>query len=208
MYKVFIDHKPIILLKKSKKDKNLPSVSAKKVNDIIEDISPLLKKVTIDKPLQVICKDPKVEFKRLFTDFKKVTAAGGLVKGDDGYLLIFRNGLWDIPKGKMEKGEDEEETAVREIEEECGIKAVLEDLIVKTYHTYLFKKKKVLKVTYWYLLFYYGNKKLIPQTDEGITDVKWANQDELFAIRGKTYGSVNEVLDAFKETYSEELFGE
>ena len=208
MYKVFIDHKPIIIVKKSKKDNKLTSVSAKKVNDVLLDLEPFLKDVSIDAPLQLTCKDPEAEFKRLFCDFKQVTAAGGLVKGNEGYLLIFRKGLWDIPKGKMEKDEDEEETAVREIEEECGVKAVLEDLIVKTYHTYLFKKKKVLKVTYWYLLFYYGNKKLVPQTDEGITDVKWASVNELFDIRGKTYGSVNEVIDVFKEVYLDDLEGE
>ena len=207
MYKVFIDHKPIILVKKSKAKENLLSISSKEIKDVTADTKKYLKRTSLDSPLQLICDKPSKEFKRLFADFKEITAAGGLVKGDDGYLLIFRNGLWDIPKGKMEKGEDEEETAVREIEEECGVRAVLEDLIVKTYHTYTHKKKKVLKTTYWYLLFYYGNKKLIPQTDEGITDVKWANADELFAIRGNTYGSVNEVLDAFKATYFEELFG-
>ncbi len=208
MYKVFIDHKPIILVKKSKSKEDLPSISSKKINDLVDDTKKLMKKVTLDTPLQVICEKPSKEFKRLFSDYKKITAAGGLVKGNNGYLLIFRNGLWDIPKGKMEKGEDEEETAVREIEEECGIKTVLEDLIVKTYHTYTHKKKRVLKTTYWYLLFYYGNKSLIPQREEGITDVKWATKEELFAIRGNTYGSVNEVLDVFKETYSDELFGE
>ena len=208
MYKVFIDHKPIILVKKSKTDESLISIPSEEIKDVIVDLKKYLKKISIDKPLQLICDSPKKEFKRLFSDFKEVTAAGGLVKGDKGFLLIFRKGLWDIPKGKMEKGEDEEETAVREVKEECGIKPVLEDLIVKTYHTYIHKNKRVLKITYWYLMFYYGKKKLIPQLDEGITDVRWANIDELFAIRGKTYGSVNEVIDVFKSTYLEDFKGE
>ena len=56
-----------------------------------------------------------------------VEAAGGYVvrrtpKGNLKVLTIFRRGLWDLPKGKLDPGESPEKGAVREVSEEVGIK--------------------------------------------------------------------------------------
>ncbi len=63
--------------------------------------------------------------KAFFKLFKPVTAAGGLVENEKGeVLLIFRRGKWDLPKGKLDPGETIEQCAVREVEEETGLKNI------------------------------------------------------------------------------------
>ena len=88
-----------------------------------------------------------------------IKAAGGLVKNLNGeYLFIYRNDKWDLPKGKVEKNERVKEAAVREVEEECGIKVdKLGDKICKTYHVYINKGDVVLKKTHWFDMKCIGN---------------------------------------------------
>jgi 8-oxo-dGTP pyrophosphatase MutT (NUDIX family) len=150
--------------------------------------------------ITVICSDVSFVFSELFRDYEFIEAAGGLVKQGDSYLIIRRLGKWDIPKGKMEIGETPEQAAIREIEEECGIRSPR--IVVKlteTYHTYAFKGKDVLKRTHWFLLDYSGNELLVPQVDEQITAVKWVQNAELAAIRQDTFGSIIDVLDALEK---------
>ena len=117
------------------------------------------------------------DFKSLF---KIVKAAGGLVlnKKREG-LLIFRRGFWDMPKGKMEKGEKKMEAAVREVEEETGARnIVVEGKLATTYHTYKYKiNKRVLKKTYWYLM-HTTTSNLEPQAEEDIELAEWKNLDK------------------------------
>ena len=118
--------------------------------------------------------------------------------------MIFRNGLWDIPKGKVETGEDYETAGIREVEEECGIvNPIIETFLCETYHTYVFKGTNVLKKTMWYVMNYSGPKVLVPQTEEGITNVKWFSKEEFFEVRGNTYGSINEVIDRYRTSFLE-----
>ena len=59
--------------------------------------------------------------KAFFKHFTHIEAAGGIVENEKKELLfIYRLGKWDLPKGKVEKGESIAETAVREVEEETG----------------------------------------------------------------------------------------
>ena len=127
-----------------------------------------------------------------------IHAGGGAVFNNEGQLLvIYRNGRWDLPKGKLESGEEIEECAVREVEEECGISGVqLKSSLLKTYHTYLVEDKSFLKVSHWYRMTYEGNESLIPQKEEGITKVKWLQKSDAAKIRSNTYGSILDVLDA------------
>lgn len=132
--------------------------------------------------------------------FKKIDAAGGVVfNTDNEILLIHRLGVWDLPKGKAEKGESMEETALREVEEECAI-APLE--IVKplssTYHTYRLKSKWILKKTYWYQMKYEGNSNPKPQTEEDITEAVWMPADDMAKVNQNTYASIKEVLAELK----------
>jgi 8-oxo-dGTP pyrophosphatase MutT (NUDIX family) len=145
----------------------------------------------------VLCDDPKVFLKKITKTVKLVEAAGGLVQHEDGnHLFIYRNEKWDLPKGKIEKGEKTKVAAVREVEEECGIKvAKLEDKICKTYHMYIYKGVIVLKKTHWYLMRHKGKAKLVPQTEEGITAVRFFNREQVAAIVSNTFPSIMDVLE-------------
>ena len=128
--------------------------------------------------------------------FKLVEAAGGLVRNPEGkYLFIFRNGKWDLPKGKIEKQEEVRDAAVREVEEECGIGGlkILRQLET-TYHTYTLENQEILKPTYWFEMSSADTSRLVPQTEEGITDVKWLGRDELEMVKANTYRSVLDLI--------------
>lgn len=148
------------------------------------------------KLFYVLCDDVKAFFKTVKKSVILIEAAGGLVKNETGhYLFIFRNNKWDLPKGKIEKQEGVKEAAVREVEEECGIKVTrLDELICKTYHSYINKGEVVLKKTYWYNMRTRGQKDLKPQTEEGITDVRWFNKDHISPIIENTFPSIMDVL--------------
>ncbi len=202
MYKVFIDHKPILFVNHSEFSDNFNSIDALSIEKLEDDLSSEMELVSLDRPLQILCQNIENDFLRLFADFYLIEAAGGVVRNQKGILMIFRNGLWDIPKGKLEKGEDVKTAAIREVEEECGIEQpIIEDWLVDTYHTYVYKGRKVLKKTFWYSMKYNGIEKLIPQIEEGITDVKWMSAKEFLHVRGKTYGSINEVIDVYAERF-------
>ncbi len=124
--------------------------------------------------------------KKLFSDFcqfyKIIEAAGGLVfNKEDKILAILRNGIWDLPKGKVEKGESCDDAALREVEEECGLKKnKLIKFLTKTYHTYFDprKNRRVLKISHWYEMKSKSDK-LIPQAEEGIEQAVWLALNEL-----------------------------
>ncbi len=128
--------------------------------------------------------------------FRIIEAAGGLVKNKKGeWLFIFRHGKWDLPKGKIEKGEAIKTAAIREVEEECGINGLT---IVKelptTYHTYFMEEKAILKPTHWFEMSSNDPSKLKPQTEEGITEVKWRAEKDLQQVFDNTYDSVKDVI--------------
>ncbi len=108
----------------------------------------------------------------------------------------FRNGMWDLPKGKREKGESTAENAVREVMEECGIPAPeLGELICVTDHTYHRGGQFVLKHTYWYSMSVSSSAPTRPQTEEGITQTAWVPAGEIRQYAGQTYPSINEVFE-------------
>lgn len=146
--------------------------------------------------LYILCSDIEDTYNRLKTLFTEVDAAGGLVRNADGqYLLILRNGIWDLPKGKREKGEDVAQTAIREVIEETGIPAPEEgQLICVTDHTYRRDGQFVLKHTHWYAMRLTQPCSTKPQTEEGITQTAWIPAAELPGYAEQTYPSIREVL--------------
>ncbi|MDR2848796.1 MAG: NUDIX domain-containing protein [Bacteroidales bacterium] len=132
--------------------------------------------------------------------FKVVEAAGGVVNLPDGrILLIKRLGKWDLPKGKAEKGELPEQTAVREVMEECGLSEtpVIASKLTDSYHTYHHKGHHVLKHTAWYAMDYAAAEPLQPQLSEDITEAVWCTRQQVDAAMLQTYGSVKDVLAAY-----------
>jgi 8-oxo-dGTP pyrophosphatase MutT (NUDIX family) len=136
--------------------------------------------------------------KAFFKKFTLVQAAGGLVKNEeDEILLIFRRGKWDLPKGKLDKGESLEECAIREVEEETGLKKIklIAPLII-TYHTYHEGTKFILKESHWYTMTAKNGQQLTPQTEEDIQEIKWANGKELMPYMKNAFPSIIDVLQA------------
>lgn len=141
--------------------------------------------------------DPKTAFRAIKSKVRIIEAAGGLVRNESGkYLFIHRHNRWDLPKGKLERDEKKKDAAVREVEEECGLKIKkLKEKITKTYHVYEIKGKPVLKISHWYAMDASGKQKLIPQIEEGITEVKWFAKQDFAIIRANTFGNILDVID-------------
>lgn len=197
MYKVFIDHKPVVFVTNKELSKNSEPLFVNEVTSL-KHLKQLLENHSIDNPLQLLCKDDKKSFKSFFKNYVKIKAAGGIVQRKDKFLVIKRKGRWDIPKGKIDKGEIKEDACVREIDEECGISGhtIVSELCV-TYHTMKYKRRNAIKKTYWYMLTYDGPKETHPQKKEGITKAEFVSEEKMLGMRGNTYGSINEVLDAY-----------
>ncbi|MFO7867672.1 MAG: NUDIX hydrolase [Bacteroidales bacterium] len=132
--------------------------------------------------------------------FLYIEAAGGVVQNNNTEILcIKRRGLWDLPKGKLEKHESPENAAVREVMEETGLSTVhRHDFICSTWHTYEHPKGKgtVLKQTYWYMMST-EEEYLTPQTEEDITQAKWISCHDLNTITDNTFNSIKDVLSAY-----------
>ena len=129
--------------------------------------------------------------------YLEVNAGGGLVINAKGeFLLIRRSGLWDLPKGHQEAGEAIEDTALREVEEETGLKGlILGKFIRVTDHTYFRNEQWHLKHTWWYSMEYIGDcSEAAPQTEEGITEIKWVAKNELKEFLQQTYPTIVEVF--------------
>jgi 8-oxo-dGTP pyrophosphatase MutT (NUDIX family) len=134
-----------------------------------------------------------------FKNFQVIEAAGGIVQNDKKELLfINRLGKWDLPKGKVEAGEKEEESALREVTEETGVKNLhLKKKIGETYHVYDAFGKHFLKICHWYYITCSSAQTLIPQTIEDITEVKWVNTKDIKEPMENTYPSIKDILRRF-----------
>ncbi len=144
----------------------------------------------------LLANEPKKAFKSIRKKLTLIKAAGGLVNNAKGeYLFIYRNNKWDLPKGKVEKGEKMKKAAVREVEEECGVKVdELKAKICKTFHVYEMGGKLVLKHTNWYRMTVKNSPVLIPQIEEGITEASWVPQTKLQDKMKNTYPLITDVL--------------
>ena len=133
-----------------------------------------------------------------FKHFTIIQAAGGLVENEKGeWLIIFRRGKWDLPKGKMDEGETPEETAIREVMEETGLQdVILSNHILDTYHIYTEYGKQILKETFWYKMKVSGEQSITPQTEEDIEQVKWIKASEWNLYENESYAAIREVMGA------------
>lgn len=141
--------------------------------------------------------NPEETYKRIASSFTQITAAGGVVVNPDGeYLFIYRHGVWDLPKGKQEIGESIEETALREVKEECGVEGItISKYICSTLHTYRRDGEFVLKETHWYSMKDSSKENLIPQIEESISSAKWVKREDIKNCLVNTYPSIIEVIN-------------
>ncbi len=131
-------------------------------------------------------------------DKPTIIAAGGLVLNETGELLmIFRRGKWDLPKGKLDKGESIEHCALREVMEETGLERVgLTSLVSIGYHDYFdpYIQQEVTKETHWYLMKAPGEQQLVPQASEDITDIRWVKGKELLSCLDNSFPNIIDVI--------------
>lgn len=196
MYKVFVNDSPIIIAQSSKIKSIFPVFA---FNDItFDEIITKLKEKSI-KGITLNSTDIENDWISFTNNLKVVPAAGGLVVNDQKQILfIFRNQVWDLPKGWIEKGESVESAAIREVEEECGIfNLSIGKKLITTYHIY-HQNGYILKETHWYLMHSNYNAPLIPQLEEGITEVSFKKTDEIEDILKNTYANIKLVYAAYK----------
>ena len=144
----------------------------------------------------IVVSEPAAWLDAQKANFQVIEAAGGMVQNAEGAcLFIFRRGKWDLPKGKIDEGESVELAAVREVEEECGVKVSERGVLLQTtYHIYPYKGNLVLKPTYWFAMKVVGVPVLVPQLEEDITAAVWLKADELDQVKANTYPLILEVL--------------
>lgn len=149
----------------------------------------------------IVTQQPDLNWKEFKKCFSEIPAAGGVVKNSDGNLLfIKRLGVWDLPKGKIEKNETSDCAAVREVEEECGLSGMqIVKKLNSTYHIYRspylsYPNNLVLKETSWYLMNYFGSELLVPQIEEDIEEARWFSLAQLDVVMQNTYPNIRELL--------------
>ncbi len=180
------------------KDKKSPASTQKQVTKFVD----YFKKEKIKTVHTLKSSNFKELTSYFFSEYQVVIACGGIVVNEyNELLLIQRRGYWDLPKGKLEKGEKKKICAIREVEEECGISKLKIKSKLKldynqkniTYHTYRFKSKPTIKPSYWYLM---ETKKqpLIPQTEEDITKAKWVKLKDIPNYYSASYPAIVDVL--------------
>lgn len=200
MYKVFVNDRPLFI-GTMKEGNLLNTVTGQMVSNFsekqMEEALSSLEKNILDAGI-IISSHPEKTWKKFSGYFRLIEAAGGVVTNPKGEMLfIFRNGKWDLPKGKLERKEPVEKGALREVEEECGIHGVeLGKKLPSSWHMYRTDKQAVLKHTTWFRMIYAGNKTPVPQTEEGITKIQFFPEKEKDIPLGNTYGSIRDVVSS------------
>ena len=171
MYKVFVNESPLILTNQQPDNSmgNVFSLEDKAIDYAITSLAKnLLDSAFIFEPGNDI-------LDKFSSKIPMIVAAGGLVKNKKGKVLfIFREGKWDLPKGKLDKGESMEDAALREVEEETGVKGLkVTKYLQTTYHIFKRNGRFKLKKVIWFEMFTKYDGELVAQENEGITKVKW-----------------------------------
>jgi len=201
MYKIFVGDIPIILSTKDYIAEDYFSAPIKEC-----DLKKIIKKIKKENLKKVHLYHPKEH--KLLKHFKKqikpLTAGGGLVYNTNNEVLfIFRKGKWDLPKGHTKKNESIERSAIREVEEETGVKNLeIVNTLPTTYHIMKRKGKYRLKETFWFEMKTDYKGELKPQEEEDITKVEWKNLEE---SREALQNSFENIKMLFSKDYFKEL---
>lgn len=190
MYKVFFNHKPIYLT--SSRKINTDSTPLFHIKYSAKNFILKALKSSKIKAVYLYHKDEEKLWKHFVKHFPVVQAAGGLVKhSNERILMIFRNGKWDLPKGRIEKKEFILDAAIREVTEETGVTnlIILKPLPI-TYHIFARKGKHRLKKTYWFLMKTDFRGGLQPQLEEGIKKAEWKSKEEISQLLDNAYENI------------------
>lgn len=207
MYKLFINSKVVYLCQNPAFVENLMHEDFiiepyKNAESFSSTLSILLSDINKSN-LILFARDVESMLRDILSFFVCLEAAGGVVSNpNEEILLIFRRGYWDLPKGKIEKHEKSEDAAVREVEEETGLKKVRiicplgfrKWMNKATYHSYLIGDKPAMKITHWYIMHTDEEGELLPQTEEDIEIARWVPKQELPDYFPDMYPSIVDVL--------------
>ncbi len=193
MYKIFVNDKPIILTTEVEKETYFKNYLLKtvKIGAIIRKLN-----TTKLKEVRLIHKKEKKLLKKFLKLLPNVIAGGGKVYNEKGEILfIFRNGKWDLPKGKIEGNESIETTAVREVSEETGVNGleIIKPLDI-TYHIFKRNGRYKIKITHWFEMKTTFSGNLWPQLNEGITKVKWLNSKQAKKALKNSYANIQDLI--------------
>lgn len=193
MYKVFVNNSVIILSTESRVSEEYTSINITEVD---------LKSI-----IEQLVKNPELKFhlyhkneEKLFTHLLKkipvVVAGGGKVYNKKrDILFIHRNGKWDLPKGKTEKKESIEQSALREVEEETGIRNLeITRFLQRTFHVFKRDGEYRLKLTYWFEMYSEYKGEFTPQKNEGIKKVKWKSFKKSKKALKNTYSAIKQLF--------------
>lgn len=196
MYKVFIKDKVINFVETG-------SFSAQPEEIFIDpsfrDIQTLLNDIDSDEQhtdFYFASEDAEKLFISFYTRMRIITAAGGTVVNENNEVLfIFRRGRWDLPKGKIDNEETEQQAALREVTEETGLQNIqLGQRLSSSYHVYTIGREWILKETHWFIMTGDVTERLMPQADEGITEIKWVAKNSLTKMSQLVYRSLSDVV--------------
>lgn len=202
-YKIFVNEKPIYLA-----DHNNNNLQHK-INEgfLFYDSNTNLDYTEIvthiSKPdlrgIVILHKDLDHLLSEFKSSFKNIHAGGGIVQNEENEILfIYRRNKWDLPKGKLETGETIEICAQREVEEETGVhNLILQSKIGETYHIYQEKGEQILKISHWFHFNCPSNQKVIAQTEEDITEVKWIPLKNIQEPLQNTFNNISDILEKF-----------
>jgi len=200
MYKVFINDITLIILNRNEKDYKLLWPKAT-VYDGVEFTPQQLLDATYESEanhLILVAANGEKFFQSFKELFIIVHAAGGIVNLNHrrgAFLMIYRHGKWDLPKGKIESGESAEAAAIREVTEECGIKKLrIRNHYETTFHTYQIGKKRYLKVTDWFRMTTTDQSEPKPQSEEGIEKAQWVIPEEISSLLKNSYRSIRDLM--------------
>jgi 8-oxo-dGTP pyrophosphatase MutT (NUDIX family) len=205
MYAVSFNQSALVFNNASFNFDNEEDTIIKPINIESDDLDNIFNEFVYQSNSKIFYTFPEEKFSS-FLPFLKgkcrvIQAAGGLVLNEfKEVLLIHRLGMWDLPKGKIEKGEHIEAAAKREICEETGLFNVeLSNTLCTTWHIYVHKNELILKETYWYLASSSGNEVLEPQHEEHIDQAVWKKPEEAEKLLNKSYLNLKLVWQSFLE---------
>ena len=207
MYEVFLNERKIVIAQPGNTlFINEPGIAAN-FNSVEEVKGWFLKFGSGETHLVVLTHpDPEKFLKDLFFPaFIAIQAAGGVVIRNNNLLFIKRLGKWDLPKGKIEKGESAQDAAIREVTEECGIKGnKITKVLPSTFHIYQSPYKHsfgqwILKETFWFEMTYNRTEDGTPQTSENITELRWFGKNELDEVLANTYENLKMIISLYMD---------
>lgn len=163
----------------------------------VEKLLALFQKADASQLLSVTlgCSDKDACEQAIKKPFKIIKAAGGVIINGNQQLLMFRRGVWDLPKGKLEDSESSRQGAAREVEEETGIRVSVGERICTTWHTYSLNGNPVLKRTKWYRMEVLDDSRMAPQEDEDIEKLAWLNHRDTQLALTNSFSSIRYVME-------------